>query len=98
MAKMNSMPVEQQETLTLNPRLEGPPRSKRTLVGVAGLPVAREGSTAPPWLSLCKDWHSPRCVVPGSGTHFPDLLPHQCPAPATSERCKVQPVMDYPLL
>lgn len=85
MAKMNSVPVEQQGALTLNPRLGGPPSSKRTLAVVVGLLVAREGSTAASWLSTCEDWDGP-----GTGTLLPDLLPQGHPAPAASEGCKGQ--------
>lgn len=98
MAKMNSMPVEQQETLTLNPQLGRPPSSKRTLVRVAGLPVAREGSAGSPLAVHVSGLGQPGLHVSGSGTLFPDLLPHQCPAPAVPERCELQLVLDYPLL
>lgn len=90
MAKMNSMPVEQQETLTLNPRLGRPPSSKRTLVRVAGLPVAGRGLQVPPWLSTREDW----AAWSQAQGHFFQIC---CPTSARHQqpqRCEVQLVVD----
>lgn len=71
MAKINSMPVEQQEALTLNPGLGGHQAVRGPWPGWQGSPSPGTGPQLPLQLSMCEDWDRQGCTG-----HF---VQHQLP-------------------